>query len=472
MAKEESKPTKAFVSYSWTTPEHEMRVIAWAERLRGDGIDVVLDKWDLREGQDKYAFMEQMVTNADIAKVVVFSDAAYATKADNRKGGVGTESQIISKEVYDKVEQQKFIPVVCEYLDGKPCLPTFLASRIYIDFSSAQRVNEEWEKLLRAILNRPLFRKPPLGRPPSHIFDDAAVASRSKSKLLAFQDALLTDKASFRGLLGDFLAAFLEGFEDYRVDLSKRERPHQEILLENIGKFHPARDEFVDFALLLAGYRTEQDLYDRVGDFFESALRYIGPESVEIPQFKIWTDNYRFLIYELFLYYVATLLKHRRLQHVNSLFSRHFLYPPSARMPQDATQAFTVFRPHIESLGQDPAALLKQRATLRQLPFDEILQADVVLFLGAMLYETGGWPWYPRTLALASYGHTCELFVRATSKQAFEHVKVLFAVKSKEDFIAKHKAGLASKVHNWQVFNTSRFSLDGMLNLERLATTP
>lgn len=35
-----------FISYSWTTPEHELWVYNLAERLMSsDGIDVKLDKW-------------------------------------------------------------------------------------------------------------------------------------------------------------------------------------------------------------------------------------------------------------------------------------------------------------------------------------------------------------------------------------------------------------------------------------------
>lgn len=48
-------------------------------------------------------------------------------KADARKQEVGTESQIISQEVYEQVEQTKFIPIVCEFKnDGTPHLPIFL----------------------------------------------------------------------------------------------------------------------------------------------------------------------------------------------------------------------------------------------------------------------------------------------------------------------------------------------------------
>ncbi|MEK4976623.1 SEFIR domain-containing protein [Bacillus sp. FSL K6-6540] len=39
----------------WTTPQHEKWVYSLAERLRAvDGIDVKLDKWDLREGYSEF----------------------------------------------------------------------------------------------------------------------------------------------------------------------------------------------------------------------------------------------------------------------------------------------------------------------------------------------------------------------------------------------------------------------------------
>ena len=85
---------------------------------------VTLDKWDLKEGQDKHVFMEQMVHDESIANVLVICDRGYQAKADDRKGGVGTETQLISKEVYENTGQEKFIPIVREYdQDGKPCMP-------------------------------------------------------------------------------------------------------------------------------------------------------------------------------------------------------------------------------------------------------------------------------------------------------------------------------------------------------------
>ena len=117
---------KYFISYSWSNQSHQELILHWAERLIADGIDVVLDIYDLQEGHDKYAFMERMVTDTSVTHVLVICDKIYAEKADLRKAGVGTESQIISQEVYERVEQSKFIPIVCEFDEkGQPYLPIY-----------------------------------------------------------------------------------------------------------------------------------------------------------------------------------------------------------------------------------------------------------------------------------------------------------------------------------------------------------
>ena len=98
-------PPKIFISYSWSNPQHQEVVRLWAEQLLADGIDVIIDIFDLKEGHDKYAFMEKMVSDQSVTHVLVICDKEYAEKADNRKAGVGTETQIISSSIYEKVDQ-------------------------------------------------------------------------------------------------------------------------------------------------------------------------------------------------------------------------------------------------------------------------------------------------------------------------------------------------------------------------------
>jgi acyl-CoA reductase-like NAD-dependent aldehyde dehydrogenase len=121
-----SEPIKIFISYSWTTPKHEAWVINLAERLMTDGVEVIIDKWHLNEGHDKYTFMESMVTSNEIQKVLLILDKKYAEKANERSGGVGTETQIISPQIYSNTSQEKFVPIVVERDEnGKEYLPTF-----------------------------------------------------------------------------------------------------------------------------------------------------------------------------------------------------------------------------------------------------------------------------------------------------------------------------------------------------------
>src|SRR4051794_23581632 len=146
---------RLFVSYSWTSAQHAEWVLQLATELRESGVDVVLDKWDLKEGHDAHAFMESMVTDPTITKVILICDKAYADKADGRSGGVGTEAQIISGEIYAKTTQDKFVAVVVEKADdGGPSVPTYSRSRIYIDLSDATAYAQNFEQLLRWVYDK------------------------------------------------------------------------------------------------------------------------------------------------------------------------------------------------------------------------------------------------------------------------------------------------------------------------------
>ena len=70
------KTPQVFISYSWTSDEFKEKVKHLAKDLLHDGIEVKLDIWELKDGQDKYAFMEQCVTNPEIDKVLIICDSS------------------------------------------------------------------------------------------------------------------------------------------------------------------------------------------------------------------------------------------------------------------------------------------------------------------------------------------------------------------------------------------------------------
>jgi hypothetical protein len=74
------------VSYSWTSPAHETWVLNLAKELVELDVDIILDEWTLREGADKYASMEKMVTDPFVRKGILICDQLYAEKADAARG--------------------------------------------------------------------------------------------------------------------------------------------------------------------------------------------------------------------------------------------------------------------------------------------------------------------------------------------------------------------------------------------------
>ena len=155
---------KLFISYCWSDSEHEDWVLRLGTELRENGVDVILDKWDLKEGNDANAFMEKMVSDKDIKKVILVIDDQYSEKANKRSGGVGTETQIISAEVYESVEQNKFVAVIATRdREGNAKLPVFYKSRIYIDLSDEDLYSKNFEQLLRWVYDKPLNIKPEIG---------------------------------------------------------------------------------------------------------------------------------------------------------------------------------------------------------------------------------------------------------------------------------------------------------------------
>ena len=87
---------KVFISYSWDTEngddEHKKWVRDLATKLRSHGVDVILDQFDLRLGDDLPFFMEQGLTISHL--VICICSEKYTEKANAGKKGVGYEKRI------------------------------------------------------------------------------------------------------------------------------------------------------------------------------------------------------------------------------------------------------------------------------------------------------------------------------------------------------------------------------------------
>ncbi|MBM3132369.1 MAG: hypothetical protein FJZ95_04965 [Chloroflexi bacterium] len=472
---------KVFISYSWTNQAHQERVKDWADRLIADGVDVVLDLYELKEGQDKFAFMERMVTDQDVTHVLVISDKTYAQKADARHKGVGTESQIISKEVYEKVEQSKFIPIVCEFADlDTPYLPTFLKSRIWIDFSTPEAVNSHWERLVRLLYGKPLHEKPQLGKAPAFLAEESKVPNApARAKFATLRQTILQGKPGLRMYRSEFFDACTALADALRV----RERPKVERLgdkvVEDCGKLVGVRDLIVDWVFLEAEAFPSKDFSESLIEFLER-LRELKARPEEVTSWnEAWFEAHRLFVYETFLYVVAALLKARAYEDLHNVYTSHYILPSTERSGDERFDRFDGFYGYSETLNAvlapegkrlySPAAeLIKRQATRNDLPFAEIIQADLLTLL--MAFITPDTPWYPQLMHYAGYAKEFPFFVRAAQHKNFRNLATITGI---EDANALREAVVKGHerldVGRWHDFHFER-NFSRAMNLDKLDT--
>lgn len=190
-----------------------------AIRLRSNNVDVVLDKWDLNEGDDKFHFMEQSVSSDEIEKVLIILDEGYAKKANGRAGGVGTETLIISPKLYGQVVQDKFIPIVAEVdQEGTAFLPVYLEGRIYIDMSTEELLHKNYETLLRRIFNRPSLIKPPLGEAPRFLMEENAVTFKTGNLVMSYDYQVDKHPQRINSITKDFFDEFFKSLSAIKFE--------------------------------------------------------------------------------------------------------------------------------------------------------------------------------------------------------------------------------------------------------------
>ena len=480
---------KAFISYSWGSHEHQKWVLDLATQLRENGVDVTIDKWDLKEGHDAIKFMEQMVTDPNIKKVILVLDRAYAEKADGRKGGVGTETQIISPEIYAKADQNKFVGVASETGDdGKPFLPTFYKSRVYIDLSQSDIYATNFEQLMRWIYDKPAHPKPPLGKLPAFLAENA-IQLPTRSRAIRALELLKNGSSQANGAIDEYFSVFAESLEEFRIPIDKYDRQKvDDPIVESIDSFLPYRDEFIGVVSAIARYSLV-DNEKPLRSFFEKLIPYMFRPKT-LMQYNNWYwDNFRFVIHEMFLYTIGVFLKYERVDLVLQLMSQGYYVGDALEYPREPMQRFDIIYQYLESLAYRNkrlqlnrislrADMLEQRSHTSGLSLNDLMQADFVLFFFSSITahrENKRATWRPETLLYyREYARPFEIFARAESSLYFQRICPLFAVKNKAELgeAIKLFGTQNAPIHlpQWDVFHS--LSLVGATNFEKLASRP
>ena len=434
---------KVFISYAWTNPEHEKWVDDLATRLENQGLDVKYDKWDLKVGQDKYAFMESMVHDDSINKVLLICDKGYKDKADNRSGGVGTETQIITSEIYNKVKQEKFIPVVAEVGEEfDSYVPIFLKNRIGIDLSSIEVFEDGYDKLLRTITDKPLYRRPVRGELPSYLFEDEKSHFKTNSLVKQINNCIFKNSKQAKYFINDFLKEFRSALIEFQIEPNDFIEPYDEMILKNIDDMTNLRNDYVGFLQLSCNDNTVFDI-DIIINLFEDIYLYSEYQGNNTYNGMI-ADHFKFFITELFLYTIVILVENKMFKEVNILLStKYFLKEKFNNVSEAVFERFRFYIPSLEEYRKSRlkldrvsivADLIVQRSIINKKNFKEdLLVADLLLhFISGFKSNENYSRWFPVTYIYRENSRM-ELFKRLVSKRHFERVKVLFDVDTKEE---------------------------------------
>lgn len=437
---------KVFISYSWKVQE---KVIELAERLLSNGIDVILDVYDLKEGQDKYAFMEQSVNDPSVDKVLIICDRSYMEKANDRSGGVGDETVIISPEIYGQMKQEKFIPIAFEVdEEGKICIPHYLKSRIYIDLTTEDdRYEVEYEKLLRNIYQKPMHKKPALGTKPEWLEDENV-------DLSAIRDIL----KQIRGYTGgntakaDFL---LRKATDEFVNVAKQyvlpnDVENSNAILKVIDQTKPFRDLFVAYCENLI--YSDQLKGEILSELFERMYNELHDASGKSSYRESDYEIYDFMIWEFFICATAVLLHYERFADLRQLLVHTYFLRTDYYSWNIKPRNFSVFRKYFRYI-EEVCKPRSQNSELRTLAGDILINrekkpiltkqsmsnADIVLYQLSGIFDTSKcrWDniWFPATYVY--HDRKQIIWEKMVSKSYCQKIFPLFSVKTIDELKVK-----------------------------------
>lgn len=436
-----STPPKVFISYSWSS---SARVLELAERLMANGVDVILDKWDLKEGNDKYAFMEQSVNNPDVDKVLIICDKVYAEKANDRKGGVGDETVIISPEVYGNVQQEKFLPVIFEVDENaKPYCPSYIKSRIFIDLSTEDdRFEANYETLLRNIHNKPLHRKPAIGALPEWLENESVDLSTIRDLIKQTRGYTGGNKTKADFLLrkcnDEFIAALLS--IEKKLDV-----PADEALLRQIEEEKTLRDLYVDF--LESCIYSDLSVANIVSSFFEQTYNAMHDASERQSYQESDFEFYDFALWEMFICTVAILLHYEKYSMLHQILVHSYFLRESNFGVQLKDYRYTKFRAYfrmIETVCKSKCdnpryhtlagEILVKREKKPLITKASIVNADVVLYQMVEpldLSENGWGHWFPYTYHYCNASQA--VWQKLKSRVHCDKLMLLFGVSTDEE---------------------------------------
>ena len=437
---------KIFISYSWSSPEHEEWVLELAENLIKDGIDIALDKWELREGDDPIIFMESMVNDPTITKIIMIIDEKYTDRANQRHGGVGTESTILSQELYSKRDKNKIVAVIAEPNAPKP---TFYAGRLHVDLSNPERYAEEYEKLVRWAYDKYKYEKPKImGSAPSFIVaEEEQIALFTNTQYRMAIDALEKGKNNASSLIKQYLDKLHSELPKFSI--SQEDSDIEKAFQQKLEHFQPHLHEFKKIVDAVCIHSNDPKIFKHFRSFLESLLNLLTIIPNQPGRLTADLELFSFFNYQFFLSLVTILIKNEEFNELKEILDELYILPENFNdqyLLDKKYTSFSVFCPreyafikrslkpnYYSALGD----LVKDYSDNQVITFDEICEADAFLYIKSLthgiqsndFYQKVWWPHVSFYIAKDRYrGRALKVFVKSERSTYFDEIKKVLNV--------------------------------------------
>ena len=422
---------KVFISYSWSSKEYEEKVMDLAVKLQGDGVEVIIDKWIMQPGNDTINFMEKCVKDPKINYVLMLLDKKYTEKADKRSGGVGIETQIISNEVYNDVEQSKFIPIVFDRdEDGRIYVPIYLKSKFHYDLTQ-DNSDEEYVKLVKQIYGRQVYYKPPVGNKPKWVDENLNNPSALKLKVLQTKKNINI----FQSLAEEIKKSELG--EDKIETLENDEKNKAKI-----GVYNNSLDYRNTLIEIFLNKNMDENFIDDTCDFYEEIKNW-NMQNNGIKK-EVW-DSF---IHESFIYLISILFKYKQYKLINILITKsYFQHGYSEKITSMNYYFYSHNYDIIEKVKREMdnqnyfsgmAQIWMENIYEPKITKQEFTRADLLLYnLSILLLTKQSWYWFPITYVYSGNSHydssLKDFSIRLKSKYEINKMKELFGINSVEE---------------------------------------
>jgi len=408
----------------------------------------------------------------------VMCDKAYVSKADGRSRGVGIEAQIISPDVYKEVGQTRVLPIVMERSpNGDPCLPTFLQSRLYFDFSSPESMHREWERLGRHLWDKPMRAKPSKGAEPKYLNETSGghfVGLRSTWQALRI--ALHDDKPKMAVLRHDLLDIFEAELTALMAPTSSAESGDG---LMNFWEHclqvqNEAREILLDWGLTESRIDPARavvscliPLLERINALPRNKDDTPSPHSAAVDAMAVFG-------YEMSLYCTACLIEVDSATALRSLLAHPFTDRSHYRDRLHTN--LSEFCHYSELMGlwnskqtqqwiSPIAHRMFERCTNPNLNKAKLIEAEALVFMANLLQDTR---WYPYTAVYASHGIRFPWFQKARFTSTPDRLAALTGMENwktvRDKFVANFQS--VTQNANFEVFNRGRANYVKLMCME------